>query len=382
MIKQKVYYWCPFIGKVATINAVINSAYSLVKYSKGKIESTIINSCGEWNYYKKEIGSKDIKFKELNNKFNINISANGFINSRIEYLKVFFSCFFLLKKFLKKEKPDFLIIHLLTSLPILLFFLYKFDTKLILRISGKVKLNFLRRFFWNLAGRNIYRVTCPTQESVEEINKMNIFDEFKVGYLPDPIIDINKVSLLKKNDIQKNFLGSNYFVCIGRFTKQKNHQLLIEAFNKLKHILHDFKLLIIGEGELKKGYIKTIKEKNLEKFIHILDFSENIYNYLSHSSALISTSLWEDPGFVMIESAACNTLIISSDCPSGPKEFVNQDCGILFKNNNLSDLIQKITIYLNLSDDVKFKLKLNAKKKAIQFTKFRHFQIAKNIFQL
>ena len=376
---KKVFYWCPFIGKIATITAVINSAHSLSKYSKGTIESSIINSCGEWNLYKKKILNKNIKLKELHNKFKINIETNGFIKSRVEYLKVFISCFFPLKNFLHKEKPDILIIHLLTSLPLLLFLINKFETKLVLRISGKVKLNFFRRFFWCLVKKNIYKITCPTKESMEEINKMKIFDIHKVSYLPDPIVNINKISILKKDDSKNNFFMDRYFVCIGRFTQQKNHLLLIETFNQLKNILNDIKLLIIGEGELKKHYEKIIKEKKLEKIVYIVDFSDNIYNFLNHSLALISTSLWEDPGFVMVEAAACNVFVISSNCPSGPKEFINQDCGILFENNSLEDLKKKITVFLNMCNIVKHKYKCNAKRKAIQFTKLRHYTKIKNI---
>ena len=49
---------------------------------------------------------------------------------------------------LKKNKPDFLLIHLLTSIPIVLFKIFKFKTHLILRISGFPKLNFFRNYLW------------------------------------------------------------------------------------------------------------------------------------------------------------------------------------------------------------------------------------------
>ena len=42
----KVYYWAPFTSKVATIRAVINSAFSLEKYSKNKIKTKIIDASG------------------------------------------------------------------------------------------------------------------------------------------------------------------------------------------------------------------------------------------------------------------------------------------------------------------------------------------------
>ena len=52
------------------------------------------------------------------------------------------------------------------------------------------------------------------------------------------------------------------------------------------------------------------------------------------SKAFVLTSLWEDPGFVLIEAGYCDTLIVSSNCPSGPKEFCNGNSGFLFNNNS------------------------------------------------
>ena len=54
---KSIYYWSPFTSKVATVNAVINSAYSLNKYSK-EFETFIINSFGEWDEYAEEIKIK------------------------------------------------------------------------------------------------------------------------------------------------------------------------------------------------------------------------------------------------------------------------------------------------------------------------------------
>ena len=52
------------------------------------------------------------------------------------------------------------------------------------------------------------------------------------------------------------------------------------------------------------------------------------------SKAFILSSLWEDPGFVIIESAFCNSMIISSNCKNGPREFLlNGKGGCFFENN-------------------------------------------------
>jgi len=51
MNNVKILYWCPFISKVATIKAVVNSAEGLIKYSKNTIKPEIMNVFGEWSDY-------------------------------------------------------------------------------------------------------------------------------------------------------------------------------------------------------------------------------------------------------------------------------------------------------------------------------------------
>ena len=64
MKKIKVYYWSPFVDKVATTKAVLNSVLSLNKYSREKFEAIIINVFGEWLSYNLK-DSQNIKFYDL-----------------------------------------------------------------------------------------------------------------------------------------------------------------------------------------------------------------------------------------------------------------------------------------------------------------------------
>ena len=82
-------------------------------------------------------------------------------------------------------------------------------------------------------------------------------------------------------------------------------------------------------GRRKLILINYIKFKNLENKVFLVGFVENIYPFVKNSIAVISTSLWEDPGAVMIEASFCNKNVISSNCPNGPEEFLSTDMGKL-----------------------------------------------------
>ncbi len=88
---MKIYYWSPFTSNVATIKAVINSAYGLKKLFH--YDTYIVNSFGEWNNYKEEIKSKKINIINNSRKANIK-NVQGFLLSRIEFIKIFVHSFF------------------------------------------------------------------------------------------------------------------------------------------------------------------------------------------------------------------------------------------------------------------------------------------------
>ena len=375
---KNIYYWCPFIGNIATIKAVINSAYSLSKYSNNGFIPTIINSCGEWDRFNSILNDKKIVVKKFKNIFSINTNTSGYFKSRITYIKIFLSCFFSLKNTLKKNEPEYLIAHLITSLPIFLYLIFNFKTKLVIRVSGKVKMNILRKILWKLCEKNISLITCPTQATQNDIIKLNLVEKSKVIYLPDPVIEINEIFKQKNNNSTDIKIKKNFFVMIGRYTRQKNHLLAIRCFKELIKKNLDINLIIIGNGELKNEYLTEINYLKLDNRIQLIDYQKNIPIYLSKSLGMISSSLWEDPGFVMIEAAACNTFIISSDCLNGPREFVGSDNGILFNNNNIKSLEKSILKFIGMSDYEIKKKKINAKKKSINFTKLRHFKILSN----
>ena len=89
---MKVFYWSPFISKVATVSSVMRSAESIVKYcsTKKKITVSIIDAIGEWDNYKNKINNK-INIIKLNNKNYFNsLPRGGFFKSRFSYLFILF----------------------------------------------------------------------------------------------------------------------------------------------------------------------------------------------------------------------------------------------------------------------------------------------------
>ena len=95
--------------------------------------------------------------------------------------------------------------------------------------------------------------------------------------------------------------------------------------------------------------------------------------------SFILSSLWEDPGFVIVEAAFCKIPIISSDCDNGPKELIKDNInGILFKSNNIENFLVKFDEIIKLKKNSN-KLLLNNLKMSKKFTLFNHYLNFKKI---
>jgi glycosyltransferase involved in cell wall biosynthesis len=381
---KKVFYWSPYLSHVATVKNVLNSARYLKHYSKNSLKISLIDVIGEWSFNKQKIVKNNIEIIKicglnLGNFFPI----SGFLKTRLIYCLIVIVSFFSLKKLLKKKKPNYLIIHLVTFLPLIQLLLFKFETKFILRISGLPKLNIVRKFLWKLVSKRIFLVTCPSLQTKNDLIKFNIFPEKKIKILYDPIIEVRKIKkkINKKKDFQFN--NVKFLLNIGRLTKQKNQILLLKMFLEISKINKDLKLIIIGDGEEKSSLKNFIEKNNLSDKVYLLGYIKNVYPYIINSIAVITCSLWEDPGAVMIEASFCNKPVISSDCRNGPKEFLNNSKGgYLFENDNVNSLIEQTNIFLKEDQNKKLTKILISKKNSRNYTVFNHALTLKKILEI
>ena len=377
---MKIFYWAPWIGNVGTIKAVLNSAYILKHYSKNKIDTRVINSVGEWEKFKDDVQLVNLsKFK-----FHKFLPQGGFYFSRITYLIIFLYSFIPLVNLVKREKPDYLIVQLITSLPLFLKLIFNLKTKIILRISGYPKMNFLRKLFWKIVSKRIHKITFPSFDLFLQFKDLKIFEESRMHVLYDPIISYKEVVKLKNNELpQEKNLKNDYILCVGRLTKQKNFSFVINNFKKIQEKYKDIQLLIVGEGELKEKLKSQIINLDLQKKVRLEGFQSNIYKYMKNSKLFILPSLWEEIGFVIVEAASCNVNILSSNCKNGPKEFLlNGKAGYLFENNNSESFKMKFYEFMNDSPSTKKQKKVLAKKETKKFTFLNHYNSFKKILPI
>ena len=186
------------------------------------------------------------------------------------------------------------------------------------------------------------------------INSVNIYNPLNLKEIRKKS-QYGRIKFFKKENNLK-------ILNIGRYVEQKDQLTLIKALKLLKN--SNYEAIIVGKGKLKNKMQKYILQNNLEKKIRLIDFMNNPYPIIKQSDIFILSSIFEGLPNVLLESLALNKFIISSSCPTGPKEILLYGKGgLLFEVRNYKQLSKKITYYLN--NKKKCKLMLNKSTKSL-----------------
>ncbi len=131
-------------------------------------------------------------------------------------------------------------------------------------------------------------------------------------------IEINSVKAFA-NTATDDLPDKPFIVHVGKFKKEKRHDLLIRAFaaSKTKH-----DLVLLGQGHLMNEAQKLASELCVAHRVHFLGFKSNPYPYIKAASLLVLSSDFEGLGMVLLEALTLGTPAISTDCKSGPSEIL------------------------------------------------------------
>ena len=284
---------------------------------------------------KKKLFDKKIKIISLKRKNNI-------IKSRL--IKTLITITLFVRYFYNK---DFIILSFQSNIVAILLGLI-FNKKVIIRSNTSpekyVKNNiskFIVKFFFNFADEII-------------VNSDEFKNRFKNFFSIVPVVIYNPFIKKKSKKIKFNFFNdkkSLKIINVARLTDQKDHLTLLRAVKKLNKT-NKCKLLIIGKGYKEKFLKKYILKNKLKNIVKLVGYKKNPGSYIKISDVFVLSSIYEGLPNILIETLYLKKYIISSNCPTGPKEILN--------NGKYGDLF-------NVKDDNQlFKLLKNYNKKLPQ----------------
>lgn len=159
--------------------------------------------------------------------------------------------------------------------------------------------------------------------------KEDLIDTFKIKSEKIKVINnpcnIDFIKIKKDETIEKKNIGlfnNLTIINVGKLENQKNHKFLIKLIFELKKRGQKYNLLILGEGKEKENLKDLVVKLNLKKEVYFLSFQDNPYKYIEKSDFFFLSSYYEGFPNVLLDALACNKVIFSMDCESGPSEIL------------------------------------------------------------
>lgn len=202
-----------------------------------------------------------------------------------------------------------------------------------------------------------------SREIYSQIKKMGVSED-KIYYLPNYVNSTNEI-IKEPSKIE--------YIYIGRieFLRQKNFKELIDGLSQLKY---KWTLDVYGDGQDKNLCQEYIENRypNIINRIKWHGWTADPWKCIKNGSALILTSTMEGMPMVLIESLVRGLPVLSSNCPTGPRDIIrNGENGYLYKMGDLSDFQEKL--------DLLRKNKLNRASVKQSVNKFSKEQYVKKI---
>ena len=300
------------------------------------------------------------KKKFLNKKIKIIGPKNNFLINQNRFIKNI-ACLIFLFLYLLKNSSNTIVFAFQANLYAILVSKLTF-TKVITRSnsapSGWSK-NPIKKLLFKIVIKladNVLVNSIKFQEEMYQhfdVRAECIFNPFDKQYFNKNIFNKKKDFFKKKRSLK--------ILSIGRLTNQKDHLTLLRSINLIDKKLNP-EVIIIGKGENYSILNNYINENHLNKFVKLVGYKNNPSYFMKKADIFVLTSLYEGLPNVLLEAQYFKKYIISTDCPTGPREILlNGKAGDLIKigdYKNLGNLINKFFIRKKI---ISRKIKLGSK---------------------
>lgn len=184
----------------------------------------------------------------------------------------------------------------------------------------------LKLLFTRLLMRSLYPqaegVVAVSEGVATDLAKQLKMNPGRITVIYNPVIDMHFDARLKQETLPIFHEDTQPIVLYaGRLTAEKRIDLLIEAFSLVLSSI-SARLIIAGDGPLRADITQQIHRHGLADRVQLLGFVQNILPIMAKADVLVLASDYEGLGNVIIESLACGTAVVATDCPHGPSEIL------------------------------------------------------------
>jgi len=200
----------------------------------------------------------------------------------------------------------------------------RMGTTLSAALTGKHR---LQEWLWYLPMRLMYpladAIVAVSNGVAADLAEITGLPQTHFQVIPNPVIT-PKLSMLAREPINHPWFADDeepVIIGVGRLTRQKDFPTLLKAFALVRR-KSPCRLIILGEGRDRHRLQALAAKLGVENDVDLLGFVSNPYAYMARADLFVLSSLWEGLGNVLVEALALGTPVVSTDCPSGPREVL------------------------------------------------------------
>lgn len=305
-------------------------------------------------------GRREESFFEISDR--VRVLDLGIKNYRTKYFKILKD----LKTIIQNENADYLVNVETMSM----IFTFPF---LLNHFKGKMKFLIWEHFnFLNSNGRKLRtllrKIASKFSDGIITLTNRDVDtwkNNLEIKCKIDSIPNICSFS----DDYINNDLNSKTIIAVGRLTQVKGFDRLINIWNDymMMSTNSDWKLQIIGSGELLTKLSAQIEDLKLNDSIEIIPQTKQIREYYESASFICLTSYNEGLPMVLIEAQFFGLPIVAFDCYTGPSEIVSCKSGILIPDGNCNEFAKAIKLLVD-NHCVRYEMGVEAKNESNRYS--------------
>ncbi|OGZ77535.1 MAG: hypothetical protein A3G45_02135 [Candidatus Staskawiczbacteria bacterium RIFCSPLOWO2_12_FULL_37_15] len=259
--------------------------------------------------------------------------SNGFLFKIYYFLKGFF----LFKKIVRKENPDYIITF---GFPSDLMGILTSPSKTLVgahSLWSKSHGGIIEKSIIKLLFNKSKKVICVSKTVAEDLTSNFGIKKEKIKIIYNPV-NVEKIREQADFPIEPEYgeiFKNPVIITMGRLSIEKNYESLIKSFKEIKNEIKTAKLVILGAGENKEFLEQLIKELGFEDSVYLLGRQDNPFRFLAKAKVFVLASLREGLPCSILEAMACGIPIISTDCKSGPREILAPETDINYQTKDI-----------------------------------------------